>query len=514
MIPGPPAHPAATASVVSATVVNVGLRPHPRGGPPDTLLLARGMSSRYLSSKTEHRLLPLSRANVERNLQHCEAHRSTCGGYAQQRFVHGNRELAGDGHFGAFSVPPLATPIPPAGIDDDGDDDGGAVPASSSSSAPLTIAPQSSSSSLPSPSPSSAIEGGGGGGINVNITNTASNSPPSITFDATTSTTVVVLDVANITAAAGSDDPGAAAPLANATSGVVVVAVAPTSPEAGAVGASTNATAIIAGGGGGAEVGGGDDVVTALDPNNPSRSGNYTSRAIPCLGQDETSGLVGYATLSSLYDNVRDYHASFATDMPTHYPTGSHAPSTTTITPTYTPTATGSPSPLMEGPTTEAPTYAPITYRPTLFPTSSIREPKVPTRSPAPTIASAPPPPPNNHPKRKRVNRQCSHQNCDNRVVQGGVCVTHGTRRKCCAHPGCEKSVRHSGYCSAHGPSWQNATMPTPMMTTTMEAAAGTEEERGGDNNAMVIHHEVPPPMLGRLMLVSVLVRMVYNPTI
>ena len=149
-----------------------------------------------------------------------------------------------------------------------------------------------------------------------------------------------------------------------------------------------------------------------------------------------------------------------------------------------------------------------------LFPTGSIRKPKVPTRSPAPTIASAPPPPPNNHPKRKRVNRQCSHQNCDNRVVQCGVCVTHSARRKCCAHPGCEKSVRHSGYCSAHGPSWQNATMPTPMMTTTMEAAAGTEEERGGDNNAMVIHHEVPPPMLGRLMLVSVLVRMVYNPTI
>jgi hypothetical protein len=278
MIPGPPAHPAATTSVVSATVVNVGLHPHPRGDPPDTLLLARGMSSRYLSSKTEHRLLPLSRANVERDLRHCEAHWSTCGGYAQQRFVHGNRELAGDGHFGAFSVPPLATPIPPAGVDDDGDndgdDDGCAVPAGSSSLAPLTIAPQSSSLSSPSPSPSSAIEGGGGGGIDVNITDTAPNSLPSITFDATTSTTVVVLDVANITAAAGSDDPGAAAPLANATSGVVVVAVAPTSPEAGAVGASTNATAIIAGGGGGVEAGGGDDVVTALYPNNPSRSGN------------------------------------------------------------------------------------------------------------------------------------------------------------------------------------------------------------------------------------------------
>jgi hypothetical protein len=58
-----PAHPAATASVMSLTAENVGLRPHPRGDPPDTLLLARGMSLRYLS--TEHRLLPLSRANVE-----------------------------------------------------------------------------------------------------------------------------------------------------------------------------------------------------------------------------------------------------------------------------------------------------------------------------------------------------------------------------------------------------------------------------------------------------------------
>ena len=102
-----PAHPAATASVMSLTAENVGLRPHPRGDPPDTLLLARGMSSRYLS--TEHRLLPLSRANVELDLRHCEAHWSTCGGYAQQRFIHRNWELAVGGRFGAFSIPPLAS---------------------------------------------------------------------------------------------------------------------------------------------------------------------------------------------------------------------------------------------------------------------------------------------------------------------------------------------------------------------------------------------------------------------
>ena len=107
MIPGSLAHPPATASVVSATAANVGLRPHPTGDPLDTLLLARGMSSRYLSSKTKHRLLPLSRANVESDLRHFEAHRSTCGGYAQQRFVHGNRELAGGGR---FVGPALARP--------------------------------------------------------------------------------------------------------------------------------------------------------------------------------------------------------------------------------------------------------------------------------------------------------------------------------------------------------------------------------------------------------------------
>ena len=97
MIASPPAHPPAAASVMSATAANVRLRPHPTGDPPDTLLLARGMSSRYLSSKTEHRLLPLSRANVERNLRHFEAHWSTCGGYAQQRFVHGNGSWPGAG---------------------------------------------------------------------------------------------------------------------------------------------------------------------------------------------------------------------------------------------------------------------------------------------------------------------------------------------------------------------------------------------------------------------------------
>ena len=41
---------------------------------------------------------------------------------------------------------------------------------------------------------------------------------------------------------------------------------------------------------------------------------------------------------------------------------------------------------------------------------------------------------------------------CLNRVVQGGVCVTHGAKRKLCGHPGCAKAVKLAGYCSTHGP--------------------------------------------------------------
>lgn len=53
----------------------------------------------------------------------------------------------------------------------------------------------------------------------------------------------------------------------------------------------------------------------------------------------------------------------------------------------------------------------------------------------------------------KRQRRKCSHPQCDNRVVQGGVCVTHGAQRKSCAHPTCNKAVKVAGYCSTHGPS-------------------------------------------------------------
>ena len=55
--------------------------------------------------------------------------------------------------------------------------------------------------------------------------------------------------------------------------------------------------------------------------------------------------------------------------------------------------------------------------------------------------------------KPKRVRRKCTAPGCDNRVVQGGVCVTHGAKRKLCQAPGCSKAVKLAGFCSTHGPS-------------------------------------------------------------
>jgi len=52
----------------------------------------------------------------------------------------------------------------------------------------------------------------------------------------------------------------------------------------------------------------------------------------------------------------------------------------------------------------------------------------------------------------KRVRRKCTIEGCENRVVQGGLCITHGARRKICKHPGCNKNVKKAGLCSTHGP--------------------------------------------------------------
>mmetsp|Transcript_7735 Transcript_7735/g.17471 ORF Transcript_7735/g.17471 Transcript_7735/m.17471 type:complete len:707 (-) Transcript_7735:180-2300(-) len=81
-----------------------------RGRAPqlDPLLLARGMSSRYLSSKISHQLTPLPKEAVEKDLRHMDAYRNACNGYNQQLFVYKNQELVRSGYFGTFAPFPGA----------------------------------------------------------------------------------------------------------------------------------------------------------------------------------------------------------------------------------------------------------------------------------------------------------------------------------------------------------------------------------------------------------------------
>ncbi|KAL3793048.1 hypothetical protein HJC23_003056 [Cyclotella cryptica] len=51
-----------------------------------------------------------------------------------------------------------------------------------------------------------------------------------------------------------------------------------------------------------------------------------------------------------------------------------------------------------------------------------------------------------------RHRRKCAVAECPNRVVQGGLCISHGAKRKTCNFPGCTKNVKKQGKCSAHGP--------------------------------------------------------------
>lgn len=53
---------------------------------------------------------------------------------------------------------------------------------------------------------------------------------------------------------------------------------------------------------------------------------------------------------------------------------------------------------------------------------------------------------------KKRQARKCKVEHCINTVVQGGLCISHGAKRKLCGRPGCDKKVKKAGMCSAHGP--------------------------------------------------------------
>jgi len=71
----------------------------------------------------------------------------------------------------------------------------------------------------------------------------------------------------------------------------------------------------------------------------------------------------------------------------------------------------------------------------------------VPARA-KPAAAKSPPPKTTS----KRVRRKCNVEGCPNRVVQGGLCISHGAKRKVCSVVGCDKNVKKAGLCSAHGP--------------------------------------------------------------
>ena len=90
-------------------------RPTSRAPQLDPLLLARGMSSRYLSSKltntaaaatatnSTNKITPLDKSQIEKDLRHMEAYRNACNGYNQQLFVFNNQELVKSGYFGTFA---------------------------------------------------------------------------------------------------------------------------------------------------------------------------------------------------------------------------------------------------------------------------------------------------------------------------------------------------------------------------------------------------------------------------
>ena len=60
----------------------------------------------------------------------------------------------------------------------------------------------------------------------------------------------------------------------------------------------------------------------------------------------------------------------------------------------------------------------------------------------------------------KRIRRKCTVVGCVNRVVQGGLCIAHGAKRKLCNHPGCTKNVKKAGLCSTHGPARKRCDLP------------------------------------------------------
>eukprot|EP00986_Skeletonema_menzelii_P008071 scaffold3310_cov87-Skeletonema_menzelii.AAC.1 len=54
-------------------------------------------------------------------------------------------------------------------------------------------------------------------------------------------------------------------------------------------------------------------------------------------------------------------------------------------------------------------------------------------------------------PKKKYKKYYCSADGCTNHVINGGVCILHGAKRKRCSSEGCTNQVRRRGMCWRHG---------------------------------------------------------------
>ena len=53
--------------------------------------------------------------------------------------------------------------------------------------------------------------------------------------------------------------------------------------------------------------------------------------------------------------------------------------------------------------------------------------------------------------KRKQYRYTCTHDGCTNQAKKGGVCTTHGAKRKTCNRDGCSNQALKGGVCWRHG---------------------------------------------------------------
>ena len=57
----------------------------------------------------------------------------------------------------------------------------------------------------------------------------------------------------------------------------------------------------------------------------------------------------------------------------------------------------------------------------------------------------------NNAPKKKHIRTKCSADGCTNVAKKGGVCVSHGAKRKTCSHEACTNIALTGEVCMRHG---------------------------------------------------------------